>query len=454
MPFKVHGAVAASDLKERGGWGFTAKGNIQSRDGKSSQKVAGNLGTTLYDAEGNILTLDSCVMRGDNPLDTSRPAGLITESNFLCQPGNRALWFNRFYHGADTEDPKGAKAFSQHWLENFGVFDLDDLNPQTREIERARNGAAFDIWRRTRESSLGGTISPPKPAILATPVTLAATPAATPAMAAQKLVTAATPAVCRLQRLAQEANEEVEREEAARKAAAEKNVISGVDIVKAARRLDAAKRAAARKAAQDKAITASKTRVAYFEQLVRESREAYNIEQKAEEDKIAALPAVDRIPCYLQLARDIEATETMAGEKASSEAAGRLTKEEVALLPAVERIQMYARFAREEDAKTPSPHVYTRAEREAYGKLYASEHFGADNLPVQTTINNIADVASSAINTYINAYTLFQGKGEWEEAEETMLTCLHTSIEYIYTAKRKREEAANEADRASKVQKR
>ena len=50
--------------------------------------------------------LDNCEMRGSLPEDASRPVGLITESNFLSQPGDRGLWFDIFYHGAYTSDPK------------------------------------------------------------------------------------------------------------------------------------------------------------------------------------------------------------------------------------------------------------------------------------------------------------------------------------------------------------
>lgn len=143
LPFKVPGAVAGSDLKERGGWGFNGKGGIQGRDGKASSKTAGRCGMTLYDAQGNIMTLDSVEMRGQLPEDADRPAGLITESNFLSQQGDRGLWFNVFYHGAHTSDAKEGKAFGQHWLDEFATFNLSDHNPHTRHLERENLGRSL-----------------------------------------------------------------------------------------------------------------------------------------------------------------------------------------------------------------------------------------------------------------------------------------------------------------------
>lgn len=58
------------------------------------------------------MTLDNCEMQGQLLEDAARPVGLINETNFLSQQGDRALWFNIFYHSAYTSNAKEAKAFS------------------------------------------------------------------------------------------------------------------------------------------------------------------------------------------------------------------------------------------------------------------------------------------------------------------------------------------------------
>ncbi|KFY28325.1 hypothetical protein V493_02981 [Pseudogymnoascus sp. VKM F-4281 (FW-2241)] len=148
--------------------------------------------------------------------------------------------------------------------------------------QRARKSTkqlSLAIYKKSRESALGGVDPTPKPDMV-TP----ATPDTTPRKetAAENLA--------RLQRLVHNAGEEVARDEAAAgKAAAAKKAIESIKA--------GGEEAAAGKAAQ-------------------EARDVYNTEQKAAKEGVAALLAVERIACYIQLAKDIEEAETLAAEKA------------------------------------------------------------------------------------------------------------------------------------------
>lgn len=66
----------------------------------------------MYDSEGNLFTIDNCVMRGSVKEDQTREASLYTEANFTKQTGDWQRWWNRHLNGADTSDPREGQAFS------------------------------------------------------------------------------------------------------------------------------------------------------------------------------------------------------------------------------------------------------------------------------------------------------------------------------------------------------
>lgn len=103
--------------------GFTLKGTIRRRQGSGaggiSEEPSGN-GSTVYDSDGNLMTLDHTVMRGNSAADATRTPGLVNEGNFSYQRGpSHQRWFNRHFNGADTESPLEGAAFAQLWLKRY-----------------------------------------------------------------------------------------------------------------------------------------------------------------------------------------------------------------------------------------------------------------------------------------------------------------------------------------------
>ncbi|KFX89023.1 hypothetical protein V490_07278 [Pseudogymnoascus sp. VKM F-3557] len=104
--------------------GFTQNGQLQKKASPGQARPRGSKkeedrGHTLYDVDGNLMTMDRVIMRGSLKSDKTRTPGPITPETFELQQGNVVLWWNRHFHGADTPDPILAKIYAGRWLERY-----------------------------------------------------------------------------------------------------------------------------------------------------------------------------------------------------------------------------------------------------------------------------------------------------------------------------------------------
>ncbi|KFZ18978.1 hypothetical protein V501_00880 [Pseudogymnoascus sp. VKM F-4519 (FW-2642)] len=85
-------------------------------------------GNTVYDADGNLITMDGRVMRGNE------------------------LWFNRIFNGADDPDPLKGASFAQDWLTKYVSYvkDNDGLDTNVRRVDRAKR----DLYERYYSAEL------------------------------------------------------------------------------------------------------------------------------------------------------------------------------------------------------------------------------------------------------------------------------------------------------------
>lgn len=135
LPTSVSG-ITLADLQKI--HGFTQRGRIQRRVTKTPR----DNGSTVYDADGNLMTIDETVMRGNKTSDALRFPGPFNETNFLEQHGSdKQVWFNRLFNGADTPLPLEGAAFAQHWLTNYGC-DIprrsEFLGQNVRRVDEAK----------------------------------------------------------------------------------------------------------------------------------------------------------------------------------------------------------------------------------------------------------------------------------------------------------------------------
>lgn len=129
-------------------------------------KKTTNNGHTVYDADGNLMTIDGRVMRGNKLSDEVRLPGLVNETNFITQPGmNKQLWFNRLFNGADTELPGMGADFAQNWLTKYTSHIKDNwyLEMNIYRPDRAKQGL-YEKYYLTelarREKPLASTLVP------------------------------------------------------------------------------------------------------------------------------------------------------------------------------------------------------------------------------------------------------------------------------------------------------
>ncbi|OBT63642.1 hypothetical protein VE03_07297 [Pseudogymnoascus sp. 23342-1-I1] len=125
LPFEVSGITLAELQKIHG---LTQRGRIQ----RQATKTKRDNGSTVYDVDGNLMTIDETVMRGNKVSDATRFEGRVNEMNFLKHGGSdKKLWFNRLFNGADTPFPAMGAIFAQHWLTSYG-YDIHQHNKRLR----------------------------------------------------------------------------------------------------------------------------------------------------------------------------------------------------------------------------------------------------------------------------------------------------------------------------------
>lgn len=107
-------------------------------------------GNTVYDADGNLITMDGRVMRGNEVSDATRRPGIVNETNFLKQLGlnERQLWFSRIFNGADDPDPRKEPPLRRIGSQNTCLM-LKIMMASTR---------MFIAWKEPRGICTNGTI--------------------------------------------------------------------------------------------------------------------------------------------------------------------------------------------------------------------------------------------------------------------------------------------------------
>jgi hypothetical protein len=120
LPPSISG-ITLAELQEIDGFSQTGKIEPEVVDTRRYN------GSTVYDVDGKIMTIDEVVMRGNSALDARRRPGFTNETNFL-KPGGleKQLWFNRLFNGADTPTPGLGAAFAQQRLTDYGYYIHED----------------------------------------------------------------------------------------------------------------------------------------------------------------------------------------------------------------------------------------------------------------------------------------------------------------------------------------
>jgi hypothetical protein len=162
LPFNISG-ITLAELQEIEG--FSQTGKIQPEVVEERRYN----GSTVYDVDGKIMTIDEVVMRGNNASDARRRPGSTNETNFLKPGGlDKQLWFNRLFNGADTSSPGGGAAFAQQCLTDYGYYihkdnqrlNLNGPRVDASKQERSKQYYAASLFRRNEPLE---TTSPIKP---------------------------------------------------------------------------------------------------------------------------------------------------------------------------------------------------------------------------------------------------------------------------------------------------
>ncbi|KFY26048.1 hypothetical protein V493_04292 [Pseudogymnoascus sp. VKM F-4281 (FW-2241)] len=152
LPFRINEATQLDLQKLRG----------TTRHKKPGVDVAAVGGAAVYDADGNLMTINMVVMRGNKASDATRRPGIVNETNFLIQLGlkERQLWFNRIFNGADSPDPLPGASFARDWLMRYASHN-DGLDLNIRRVDGAKqelNGQDYSTELARRRNIILSTV--------------------------------------------------------------------------------------------------------------------------------------------------------------------------------------------------------------------------------------------------------------------------------------------------------
>lgn len=126
--------------------GFNKNGCIITSKGTIKRRKQTRCGSTLRDLDGDLMTVEGIVMRGDGRNDQFRDPGNITEDNFGKQDLRRLiLWHNRYIHGVDTNDLHLAQEYSKRWLERHAPESADGSGIYRRTDCQMRHDLELEI---------------------------------------------------------------------------------------------------------------------------------------------------------------------------------------------------------------------------------------------------------------------------------------------------------------------
>lgn len=159
LPSNVSG-ITLADLQQING--FDQQGRVQRLEMKTQRAHE----STVLDVNGNLMTIDGTVMRGNKALDARRHPGPTNETNFLKGGGvDKQLWFNRLFNGANNPSLGIGAAFAQKSLTDYGYYiHNDDLN-SVRHVDATRQERYKQYYSTTLARRYGSIerILPPNP---------------------------------------------------------------------------------------------------------------------------------------------------------------------------------------------------------------------------------------------------------------------------------------------------